>query len=76
MLQERRIKMKRSEMIKILQESILNHMNCHGCCRSDSEMYHKILKSLEDSGMLPPFSGKMAAVSDEVDAPGHEWEPE
>ncbi len=46
--------MKRSEMIKIIQASFIEHMNCMTCCKTDDELYSKVLKAIEDAGMLPP----------------------
>lgn len=49
--------MRRSEMIKILQNSFLEHMNCsYDCCSTDNELYSKILIDLEKHGMLPPYN--------------------
>lgn len=47
--------MKRSQMLEILRESFLNHMNCQ-CCTTDEEIYSKVLKELEDAGMIPPVT--------------------
>lgn len=46
--------MKRSEMIKILQSSFIEHMNCVDCCNTDDQMYNKILGDIEQAGMMPP----------------------
>lgn len=50
--------MKRSEMLKILNNSFWFHMNCD-CCYSDELMYSAILKDLENAGMLPPTDTKV-----------------
>lgn len=47
--------MKRSEMINILRNAFIEHMNCVDCCKDDDMMYSKILQKLEDSGMVPPI---------------------
>lgn len=47
--------MKRSEMIQILKQATIQHMNCC-CCTTDDEMYSKILYILEGAGMIPPFT--------------------
>lgn len=47
--------MKRSEMVKKLNDLIIEHMNCRGeCCNTDEEMYSTILAKLEQLGMKPP----------------------
>jgi hypothetical protein len=45
--------MKRDEMVEILKQSVLKHMNCE-CCYNDFMMYSSILKELEDAGLKPP----------------------
>lgn len=48
--------MKRSEMLKILQDSFIYHMNPAGPAETDEEMYSNILADLERAGMIPPIS--------------------
>lgn len=45
--------MKRSDMVKHLEASIINHMNCENC-GDDETMYSHILHDLEIAGMKPP----------------------
>jgi len=47
--------MKRSEMVNILRNSVLHHMNCQDCCKTDEEMYSMILEEIEEAGMTPPW---------------------
>jgi hypothetical protein len=56
-------------------------MNCGAdCCLSDEDMINKILKSLEDEGMLPPFNSWDYHMdgdnADESSKRYHSWEPE
>lgn len=46
--------MKRSTMVQLLRDSILNHMNCQDCCETDEDLYSRVLEEIENSGMLPP----------------------
>jgi hypothetical protein len=46
--------MKRSEMVKILNDSIKYHLDCGNCCDNFLDMSSTILFELEDAGMLPP----------------------
>ena len=46
--------MKRSEMVKILRDSFIYHMNPTGPAETDEEMYSNILMDLENAGMHPP----------------------
>ena len=62
--------MKRSEMVEVLRKSTIYHMNCVDCCTSDEELFSKVLGSLEDVGMTPPF---LEMVDWEM---GHGWEAE
>lgn len=41
--------MKRSEMVQILKDAVIKHMNCVDCCNSDDEVYSKVLQILEDN---------------------------
>lgn len=42
-------------MIKVLQDSFWEHMNCpSSCCETEEQMYTKILDKLIECGMLPP----------------------
>jgi len=43
-------------MLKILQDSIIKHMNHMECCSNEEEMYSHILDDLELHGMLPPYN--------------------
>ena len=48
--------MKRSEMLKIIQDSFNYHMNPPGpTADTDEEMWNRILKDIENVGMLPPI---------------------
>lgn len=62
--------MKRSQMIEILQETVQDHMNCQ-CCQTDDEMYSKMLKTLEDAGMMPPVTTLLP-----LNIKDNGWDPE
>lgn len=47
--------MKRSDMLKILRNAFIEHMNC-SCCDTEDQMYSKILLILEQQGMMPPVT--------------------
>ena len=65
--------MKRSEMIEKLLEPLgIEGLDLH-LFRIEAEA---ILTRVEELGMLPPFSSKAASKSNEMDAPGNEWDPE
>lgn len=64
--------MKRSEMINTLTTVLEANLD-NECV---DEIAKRILTAVEVMGMLPPFSSKMAAKSDMLDAAGHEWENE
>jgi hypothetical protein len=66
--------MKRSDMIKILRDSFLEHMNCQ-CCSTDEELYSKVLQILEKAGMLPPNCKLHEPGIFHVNE-SHKWEPE
>jgi len=76
--------MRRSEMVELLQETFLRHMNCtEDCCGTDEKMYSNILRELEDAGMMPPkVIGKYDMVPTVTPTGNHdfswirEWEPE
>jgi len=61
---EKRMKMKRSEMIKKLVPLYADHIEKNGCVIVDVLMKEIIYKAVE-AGMLPPTYTY-----------GHEWEPE
>lgn len=64
--------MRRSQMVEILREAVFNHMNCDAdCCQTDEELYSKVLKELEDAGMLPPRT-----VLSHLKVEDNAWDPE
>lgn len=69
--------MKRSKMVDILRDAVLEHMNCsYDCCGDDPKMYSTILRALEESGMLPPFNLDAYLRSNRAPGDGHIWEGE
>jgi hypothetical protein len=61
--------MKRSEIVLKLEKAF--GLDCEGQPSAED-----IIDFLEQNGMIPPFSSKAAAKSNEIDAAGYEWDCE
>lgn len=72
--------MKRTDAVKILQNIVLEHMNCV-CCHDDETMYSTMLKEIEEKiGMKPPeiLVNEHIYIRESGDYGWYEneWEPE
>lgn len=66
--------MKRSEMVKVLRDSFVKHMNPNGPANNDYLMYSFILRDLEVAGILPPYHNPSERLEGSIQ---HcTWEPE
>lgn len=66
--------MKRSEAIQKIIDLVYYHV--HEDLILCEEEAKGILDGLEKIGFLPPFSNEAAKKSNQIDAPGYEWESE
>ena len=70
--------MKRSEMIQLIKEDLLNWDNEVRCC-DHLKMAEYLLNTMEKAGMLPPFNQSMFKKDWDQHASldgGNKWEPE
>jgi len=68
--------MKRSEMVKFLQETFIKHMNSEELASTDEEMYSMILRDLENEGMLPPFTDLNKGSTEHPSWYANDWDKE
>lgn len=70
--------MKRSQMLEILRNSFVEHMNSYEI-NTDEEMYSAILADLEKNGMMPPTTTKQDPghfPGDDFNYQINEWDEE
>jgi len=68
--------MKRSEMLKIIEKTLYPYYIDSIYCYYPSQIAEAILQTVENSGMLPPFTHDLYAKTWRDGGEGHEWEAE